>query len=65
MVAVLVLLLVAQLPSWYVGGNSIPVCCFYSDIRIDTEFTNIITLTTTPRLEQSGNAFASNIFETR
>ncbi|KAL8793710.1 MAG: hypothetical protein Q9195_003651 [Heterodermia aff. obscurata] len=47
MVFLLVLLLVAQLPEWTSRDNSVPICCFFLDVEIEPDFSNVVTLLTT------------------
>ena len=43
----LIMLLVAQLPEWTSRDNSVPVFCFFLDMEIEPDFSNVVTLLTT------------------
>ena len=43
----LVMLLVAQLPGWTSRDNSVPISCFFLDVDIYPDFSNVVTLLTT------------------
>ena len=44
---VLIMLIVAQLPEWTSRDNSVPVFCFYLNVEIEPDFSNVVTLLTT------------------
>lgn len=43
----LIMLLVAQLPEWTSQDNSVPVSCFFLNVEIEPDFSNVVTLLTT------------------
>ena len=44
---VLIMLIVALLPGWFSQDKSVPVSCFFLNVEIEPDFSNVVTLLTT------------------